>query len=351
MTDFSHDNSDAKEALDKIIRKSRIHLYKPIQIAEILYHHRVHQDIDLSDLESYRNPSKRWRDEVCQRLVGRISTSTQKYQDDLFNANAMPPNLLSELGRKNVKSKGAVEEYIYNQFKDKFTQMHDALDYCNNVGTRDFKLEHFLDLFRNNLGLRRSIDKLYEIVVYAIFSSLIEFMGVNISINIKDPSSKIFRDFADFTQKILGITDDTIQSEYPAKLFRAGITNAADRGLDMWGNFGLAIQIKHLSLTEAVAEDVSNSVHADRIVIVCKDAEKPIIASIVSQLGWAAKIQAIVTFDELQSWYERAFNEKSYAELSKKILSILSEQIKFEFPSSDISHLSQFFAERDYKIT
>lgn len=28
---------EAKEALDKVIKKGRVHLYKPIQIAEILY--------------------------------------------------------------------------------------------------------------------------------------------------------------------------------------------------------------------------------------------------------------------------------------------------------------------------
>ena len=37
--------------------------------------------------------------------------------------------------------------------------------------------------------------------------------------------------------------------------------NAADRGLDMWANFGPAIQVKHLTLDEsAVREiDVANS--------------------------------------------------------------------------------------------
>ena len=50
----------AKYALDLIIKKSRIHLYKPIQIAEILYHDRVHKElgIDLLALETYRNRSK-----------------------------------------------------------------------------------------------------------------------------------------------------------------------------------------------------------------------------------------------------------------------------------------------------
>lgn len=37
----------AKAALDYVIKKSRIHLYKPIQIAEILYRDRVYKDINL----------------------------------------------------------------------------------------------------------------------------------------------------------------------------------------------------------------------------------------------------------------------------------------------------------------
>ena len=44
----------AKKALDHVIEKGRVHLYKPIQVAEILYRDRVYQDIDLSRLEDYR---------------------------------------------------------------------------------------------------------------------------------------------------------------------------------------------------------------------------------------------------------------------------------------------------------
>jgi hypothetical protein len=51
----------AKAALDRIIKISRVHLYKPIQIAEILHRDRVNQDIDLSNINTYRNTSKVWR--------------------------------------------------------------------------------------------------------------------------------------------------------------------------------------------------------------------------------------------------------------------------------------------------
>ena len=60
----------SKEALDKVIKKSRVHLYKPIQIAEILHKDRVEKAIDLKDLETYRSVSKKWRDQVTAQLVG-----------------------------------------------------------------------------------------------------------------------------------------------------------------------------------------------------------------------------------------------------------------------------------------
>ncbi|MCU0443808.1 MAG: HaeII family restriction endonuclease [Microscillaceae bacterium] len=92
---------EAKKSLDNVISKSRIHLYKPIQIAEILFRDRTQKDIDLADLQTYRNPSKKWRDTICLQFLGRTSTSSARYQDDIFNENAIPPSVLESLGREN----------------------------------------------------------------------------------------------------------------------------------------------------------------------------------------------------------------------------------------------------------
>lgn len=54
----------AKQVLDRLLAKQRVHLYKPIQIAKILYRvRRTELAIDQieNSLEAYRNPSKRWR--------------------------------------------------------------------------------------------------------------------------------------------------------------------------------------------------------------------------------------------------------------------------------------------------
>ena len=96
----------AKKSLDLIINKSRVHLYKPIQIAEILYCERTNADlgIELLDLESYRSRSKQWRDVVCIKFLGRVCTSSARFQDNVFEKNAMPPSLLSVLGAENKKN-------------------------------------------------------------------------------------------------------------------------------------------------------------------------------------------------------------------------------------------------------
>src|SRR5438270_14049192 len=82
---------EAKAKLDTVINKGRVHFYKPFQIAKILNRHRTGELHDLSDLENYRNISRRWRDEVSNQLVGRSSNSSARYQDDVFNENACPP--------------------------------------------------------------------------------------------------------------------------------------------------------------------------------------------------------------------------------------------------------------------
>ena len=137
-----HTNSPAKKALDDVIRKSRVHLYKPIQIAEILFRHRIKKHWDLSDLESYRNISKRWRDEVSLYLVGRKSTSSQKYQDNIFEDNAIPPKLLTDLGKLNKSGKGFIEAYIYKALKKRLSSVHAINRYISSSTAKNFSLKN-----------------------------------------------------------------------------------------------------------------------------------------------------------------------------------------------------------------
>lgn len=324
---------EAKSALDKIIRKSRVHLYKPIQIAEILYRDRVFQDIDLSSLETYRIRSKKWRDIVSRELLGHVSTSSARFQDDLFNENAMPPRLLSVLGQENRRTSGAVEAYIYTLFTLRYTQVNTAFDYISRHSRNDFDVLEFINLFWTQPGLRRSLDKIFEIIVYSLFSSLAEGLDLKVSVAINPKKHALLSDFQDFTQNVMSIDFSHPQFTQNAKVYRVGVTNAADRGLDMYSNWGPAIQVKHLSLNVELAESIVNSISSDRIVIVCKSVEKDVILSVLTQIGWRARIQSIITEDDLQKWYSKALRGTFSDELGDTLMSHIREEIVAEFPS------------------
>jgi len=334
---------EAKQSLDKVIAKARVHLYKPIQVAEILYRDRVAGDIKLANLETYRNISKRWRDVICVKFLGRTSTSSARYQDDIFNENAVPPETLVVLGKENRDKNGIVEAYIYRKFSDRFTQMSSASDYCSSHTKENFKLSEFLDLFWREAGLKRSIDKIYEIVVYSLFSALVDSLEVTVQVSLNPEKTYLLEEFADFAQKVIRLSAKETSFTVPARINRVGVTNAADRGLDMWANFGLAIQIKHLSLTEELAENIVSSITADRIVIVCKQSEQRLIVSLLTQIGWKSKIQSIITETDLINWYEKALRGKYAKAIGDKVLKNLSDEILVEFPATDNVEFTKFY--------
>ncbi len=339
---------EAKIALDNLIRKARVHLYKPIQIAEILHKDRTENKINLNFLETYRNPSKKWRDDICLQFIGRISTSSARYQDDLFNENAIPPTILNILGQENKTKNGIVEAYIYRRFSERFNQMNAGLDYCRNNDFTRFQLSEFLFLFRNEPGLKRSIDKIYEIVVYALFSTLVEALEVTIEVSLNNDKINILKEFEDFTKQLINLDSNLLSLKFPAKIHRVGVTNASDKGLDIWANFGLVIQIKHLSLDEKMAQNIVNSISADRVVIVCKDSEEKIILSLLNQIGWKSKIQSIITESDLIKWYEKALRGRFCEQLGELLIQSIRNEIINEFPSTEPLEFRKFINSRGY---
>lgn len=328
------ERDEAKQALDKIIGKSRSLMYKPIQIAEVLYHARIDDSVILLEIETYRTKSKAWRDEVSIVLNGRKSNSSSKFEDNIFEDNAMPPVLLDALGKENNRVPGIVEAYIYRCYQKKHDQFSSALDYCRNATTESFDVKAFIDSFWNEKGLRRSLDKIYEIIVFSLFSTLVDAMNMKVEISIDETKQDLLAEFDDFSKKVMNIDVNQPSYSHNARVYRVGVTNAADRGLDMYSNWGPAIQIKHLSLDESLAQEIVESISSDRIVIVCRDAEKGVIVSLLTQIGWKSRIQSVVTESDLIRWYEKALRGEHSKLLGNKLLETLSKEIVREFPSS-----------------
>ena len=339
----------AKEKLDELIARARVHFYKPIQIAEILFRHRVHS-LDLSTESNYINPSKHWRDGISHAIVGKTSSSSDGYQKALFSKQ-LPRKELLTLAEVNFSNGGLVEAYIYKSFENKVGDVSAIHKYLDQATSSDFRLEKLETLFSSNPGLRRSMDKLFEILAYSILSAIIEALEVEVSIEIRTTDQELLRTYEDFCTKVLGITVGTSKKDR-AKVFRVGTTNAADGGLDLWASYGPAIQVKNISLNSSQVEKITDGVRADRFILVCKEAEKPIIQSVLEQAGAFSKVQSVVTAEDMHGWYKLAFSESFRHAVGEVALEKIREEFDYEFPysSSDdgATPLSKLLGSRGY---
>ena len=341
------DINEAKERLDKIINKTRTRYYKPIQIAEVLYRSRIYRDVDVSKIETYRTQFKRWRDEICQRLMNQTSTSSSRFQDDIWNNTAMPPDILEVLDRENKNRAGIVEQYIYNKFIEKQNLIVAIIEKIKLASSepKNFYLSEVLAFFEQKTGMKRSIDKCYEIVTYSLFETIVTGLEAKITIKIPQEKLELLEEFASLAKVLLNLDSSQTEWTEPAHIYRVGVTNAADRGLDMWANFGPAIQVKHITLKKKnIVKKIVDEVESDHIVIVCQDIEASIIETVISQIGWGKRVRGIIKESELIEWYELCLRGKFSDTLSPILMKLLIESFEVEFPEA--SEISEFYLER-----
>ncbi|AFY72540.1 HaeII restriction endonuclease [Synechococcus sp. PCC 7502] len=337
---------EAKERLDSIVRKARVDMYKPIQIAEVLRRSRIQKDIQILKQDTYQNPSIHWRNKVTRRLIGKVSTSSANYQHDIWNQKAMPPDLLAVLDHENKRTNGGVEYYIYLRFSERQNTVASVITFIETSLPENFDLSELLIKFTSQSEIRRSVDKAYEIVVYSLFETIVNALETTVKVSIPVKNTNLLAEFSDLTKVLLGLELGSNSWEVPAHIYRVGVTNAADRGLDMWANFGAAIQVKHLTLNQERAQSITNQVESDNVVIVCRDADARVIETIANQISWGSRVRGIVKESELIDWYERCLRGKFSKQLSKALLERLVYGFKSEFPQA--STISDFLSERNY---
>ena len=220
----------AKERLDSIIKKARVDLYKPVQIAEVLRRSRLVGDIDCTNQATFQNPSVRWRNEVTQRLVGKSASSSARYQHDVWNPTAMPPELLTVLDAENKQTNEAVERYIYLRYTERQGTVTEIIAAIETAAPQTFDLSVLLNLFVVHPGIRRSVDKAYEIVTHSLLETVVAALGTRIKVSVPPENRDLLNAFADLGRVLLGLEEGQTEWEQDAHLYRVGVTNAADRG-------------------------------------------------------------------------------------------------------------------------
>jgi type II restriction enzyme len=109
------------------------------------------------------------------------------------------------------------------------------------------------------------------------------------------------------------------------------------------------VQVKHVSLTESTAQKIEDQTYVDRIVVVCREADKEIIDNVAKQLGYD-KIRAIVTLQDLTEWYDTAFEEYRNS-IGAGLLENLRTEFNDEFTEGSfrIPRMEEFMEERGYE--
>lgn len=195
-------------------------------------------------------------------------------------------------------------------------------------------------------AVRRSIDKVYEVVVYSLMETIVVELNAQVTVSVPKSKGTVLAEFSDLSTILLGLSNGKYEYTMPAHVYRVGITNAADRGLDMWANFGPAIQVKHMSLNPRLARDIVDQVESDNIIVVCTVVERETIETVLKQTSWMRRVRDIVTEEKLAEWYTRCLRGKHSALLAQKLLDRLSTELKREF--SQAAGVVDFIKDRRY---
>lgn len=199
---------------------------------------------------------------------------------------------------------------------------------------------------------RRSVDKAYEIVVHALFNAIAARLNAQVTVSVQSTEAAILTDFQDFCRLLLGVDREHPTITVPARLYRVGSANSRDGGVDMWANFGPAIQVKHIALEPTHIEPIVSGLSAEQIVIVCKDAERRAIKAVLAQVGLLDRVRGIVTKADLVRWYEIALGPKHADEMATPLFQALLAEFDTEFTLADPKPIDLFAAERGYdKLT
>ena len=260
----------------------------------------------------------------------------------------MPPSHLALLDVENKSNNGEVERYIYASFSERQATVGGIFTALEVSSPGEFQLRALLNMFVTSQGIKRSIDKAYEIVAYALFETVVCALKARVSVRVPEEKRPLLAEFSDLAKTLLGLSDGELEWEGEAHIYRVGVTNAADRGLDMWANFGPAIQVKHLTLNDDLAQSIVDQVESDHIVVVCTDKDASAVRAITKQIGWGKRVRGIVTEKDLVSWYEKCLRGSFAAELAEPLMKALRDGFVAEFPQ--LGQIKSFMEDRKYDV-
>ena len=86
--------------------------------------------------------------------------------------------------------------------QEKLASIEKVADYLSEATTDSFSFAHWTSLFQLSPGLRRSVDKMYEITVYALFSTIVRELKARVTLQLENEDTEISKDFESFIKTV-----------------------------------------------------------------------------------------------------------------------------------------------------
>ena len=338
---------EAKAKLDQVIGAARTDFYKPIQIAETLRQRRLGTGVVFAAPATYYNQSLGWRNEVTRKLTGKASSSSQQYQHAVWSI--VDPQALEFLNLENSTSgrEGMVERYVYDRYSSKQQLIIGVINYVAEANPQTFSLADLLDRFAAGTGMGSSIDRAYEAISYVLLRTAIQAAGVEVTRTVRwDIHDEAHQLLEAPLQAVAGMLKPGEAVVQPGRLFRGGDVNSADSGLDMWANFGTAVQVKHVAMNAAAIGQLLGKLDASEVVVVCKSITEGDRQVAVEKAAQNHKTLRIVQASDLVQWYDQLCASDGSDNWPSMVLGELTHVLQSEFPQA--VRFAEFYAERQY---
>jgi hypothetical protein len=235
------------------------------------------------------------------------------------------------LGSANSASK-TVEAYTYHFVAEKNKDLAGARATLSRLKTSQ-ELEKVLNAFISS-ELTSSADRLFEILATAVFKCELSQSGYTIQVDRtsgKDPKKSVD-----------SLVDLLSSGPMPLQVGRLGHTNAADGGLDIWTNFGVAVSVKRRVLTTDLLRQILQDTTVGALHIVCLKVE-PQAESMLKRLKSQGRSISVSSIDLLLGSVQRLLALPSSR---SKFVADLIESFDREFPMAQT--LSKFLDSRGY---
>jgi hypothetical protein len=336
----------AKQKLDTMIQQARGPAYRVITGIELLYRLRT-GEADLRDPSRLARMAPGWVDTMSKTLYGHKAGQNGNYAKHWFGP-MIDSAMLEALAEVNNRTGGNVETYLFFAILAKRNRLAEVRRHLASQPPGALDVAHILARFENDQALKAATGQVYEVVVYALFDVVTTMLGAKVQLILAPPSDDMLRDFDDFCVELLGVPPGQRALEMPARLFRNSTTYGNDGGVDIWANFGPVVQVKHVSLDADAVEEIEGGIYADRIIVVCDDADRRVIEAVTGAVGSDRRIKAIVTKSQIVKWYQTALLPKYSQWTVPGLYNRICEEFDREIPIGERTRFEEVASARGY---